>query len=126
MRPNTCSIEKTFIKLVKVSLHVWRICVFIFALFLNLQHVSHNVFWFFVVAHLHLSNTVKLSNEEDFVVVVVVMGHWQYILNVNTILFVPHCMISLCSFMIPVRIQSAEDFICFFSSEERYIYIKNK
>lgn len=35
-----------------------------------------------------------------------VMGHWQYILYVNTILFVLHCIISLCSFMIPVRIQS--------------------
>lgn len=47
-----------------------------------------------------------------------VMGHWQYILYVNTILFVLHCIISLCSFIIPVRIQSffgnfwsAEDFI---------------
>lgn len=41
-----------------------------------------------------------------------VMGHWQYILYVNKILFVPHCMISLCSFIIPVRIQSF--FLCFF------------
>lgn len=34
------------------------------------------------------------------------MGHWQYILYVNTTLFVLHCIISLCSFIIPVRIQS--------------------
>lgn len=34
------------------------------------------------------------------------MGHWQYILYVNTILFVLHCIISLCSFIIPVSIQS--------------------
>lgn len=62
-----------------------------------------------------------------------VMGHWQYILYVNTILFVLHCIISLCSFMIPVRIQSffffffgnfwsAEDFIwtmCFSLKKKR-------
>lgn len=34
------------------------------------------------------------------------MGHWQYILYVNTTLFVLHCISSLCSFIIPVRIQS--------------------
>lgn len=34
------------------------------------------------------------------------MGHWQYILYVNTTLFVLHCIIYLCSFIIPVRIQS--------------------
>lgn len=34
------------------------------------------------------------------------MGHWQYILYVNTTLFVLHCIISLCSFIIPVTIQS--------------------
>lgn len=36
-----------------------------------------------------------------------VMGHWQYILYVNTIWFVLHCIISLCSFIIPVKIQSS-------------------
>lgn len=35
------------------------------------------------------------------------MGHWQYILDVNTILFVRRCIISSCSFIIPVRIQSS-------------------
>lgn len=34
------------------------------------------------------------------------MSLWQYILYVNTILFVVHCIISLCSFIIPVRTQS--------------------
>lgn len=42
-----------------------------------------------------------------------VMGHWQYILYVNTILFVPHCIISLCLFRIPVRIQSFFHFFLF-------------
>lgn len=36
-----------------------------------------------------------------------VMGHWQYILYVNTIWFVLHCIISLCLFIIPVKIQSS-------------------
>lgn len=43
-----------------------------------------------------------------------VMGHWQYILYVNTIWFVLHCIISLCLFIIPVRIQSSPFFSFFF------------
>lgn len=43
-----------------------------------------------------------------------VMGHWQYILSVNTILFVLHSIISLCSFIIPVRIQSFSFLFFFF------------
>ena len=45
-----------------------------------------------------------------------VMGHWQYILSVNTILFVLHSIISLCSFIIPVRIQSFFFLLLFFGA----------